>query len=541
MRRFRCLAEEPFRIRPEALSIVQRKTHVLHVALLGLNARSLTTLAAVAAFRGPGGYDHLSRILVEEGAVFGSEEELEEAFDELEERHLLGWNPSIRSFDMHPIVRSIVWRRLGEFGRREIARFHGDYFGQAASEGVAEPLQQFYLFHQWFFSLIELKRYEEAFDVLDTRIAEDLVENGRTFEITEMLEALLEERDPRRMRLTDPTKRADCLFDLSLAYSFAARFLDSARCDAELAGQLSNLSWEDRRVNSEWLGRHSVITLIGLGRVRDAREVWKMAEKAGGSWVVKIQASEVWGHLAFAAGKTKEAINHLRKFIVDYSGRPLHQYPTALCAAALTVTDALDSEPQFADDDREAYRTINFAMSSANKHGLAELKIRSEIRKVDFEARYRGDRPSALPRLRRLVETARMRRFLTAEIEGLSRILDIFSTGPQVSVAEHAAEELERLDPLHDMYFLQSHTRLRLAHFHLSVDNKNHAIRSAQGAFRAAHESDGFPAFPAIADGAASVLSNLGVPPETRADSAELFRARTLDEIVETLKVAFRT
>ena len=151
---------------------------------------------------------------MEEGAVFGSEEELEEAFDELEERHLLGWNPSIRSFDMHPIVRSIVWRRLGEFGRREIARFHGDYFGQAASEGVAEPLQQFYLFHQWFFSLIELKRYEEAFDVLDTRIAEDLSENGRTFEITEMLEALLEERDPRRMRLTDPTKRADCLFDL---------------------------------------------------------------------------------------------------------------------------------------------------------------------------------------------------------------------------------------------------------------------------------------------------------------------------------------
>jgi hypothetical protein len=526
---------------PSVLNIVQRKTHVLHAALLGLNAKALTALAAVAAFRGPGGYDHLSRILVEQGAVFGSEDMMDEAFDELEQRHLLGWNPSVRSFDMHPIIRAIVWRRLSEFGRREIARLHGDYFGQAAAEGEAKSPQQFYSFHQWFFSLIELNRFEEAFDLLALRFAEDLVEKGRSYEIVEMLEALIEEGDPQRMRLTISKKRADYLVNLSIAYAFAGRYLDSMRCDAALALCLGNLGEEERKDTMDWLGRNAAIGLIHIGRVRDAQELWEIAEKSCRSEIVKIHADEVWGYLLFATGKTKEAIDRMKRFIVAYARNPLSRYPTGFCLAAITITDALDSEPQLAQDDREAYKMANFAMSVAGRYGLGECKVQAEIRKVDFEARQRGDRPSALPRLRRLVESARMRRFLTAEIEGLSSILDILSTGALVSYAEHATEELEHLDPLHDIQWLKACTRLRLARFHLATHHTDSAIRTAQWAFRAACDPNGFPAFPGIADEAASILSNLGDKPETRLDAAESLRATALDEIVTTLKSAFQS
>jgi tetratricopeptide (TPR) repeat protein len=526
---------------PTALNIVQRKTHVLHTALLGLNGKDLTTLAAVAAFRGPAGYDHLSRILVEQGAVFANEDEIDETFDELEQRYLIGWNRPVRSFDMHPIIRAIVWRRLGEFGRREIARFHSDYFGQAAAEGMAKSPQQFYSFHQLFFSLIELKRYDEAFDLLASRVLADLVESGRSYEVVEMLEAILEEGDPGRMRLTNPTKRADCLYYLSLAYPLAGRYLESVRCDAEMAGHLRNLNDNDRASNRDWLGRRAAITLIRLGRVRDARALWEIAETSLPPRFRTMQSDEVLGHLFFATGRIGDAIQHLRRFIADYAGNPLHSYPLLLAVAALTLTDALDNAPHLAQDDREAYTTINFAMSIASKYGLAELKVRSEIVKVDFEARRRGDRPSALPRLRRLVESARVRRFITAEVDGLSRILDIFSTGNHAAFAENAAEQLEQLDPLHDMQLVKAHTRLRLARFYLATSHEDSAVRAAQSAFRAACEADGFLAFPSVADEAVGILSKLGETPDSRVDPAEALRSTALDEIVTTLKSAYQS
>ena len=73
------------------------------------------TLTALFVGKGKARYDlRNSELIIEDGKLFDEETKLVAALTELEERGLLGWNISANRYDLHPIVRGVVWSSMGE-------------------------------------------------------------------------------------------------------------------------------------------------------------------------------------------------------------------------------------------------------------------------------------------------------------------------------------------------------------------------------------------------------------------------------------------
>jgi tetratricopeptide (TPR) repeat protein len=104
---------------PYALPMVQVKTHVLEHALQNLGVRAQDLLHTIAAFRAPATYDTLLGLFQREGKKW-SIEELDAVLSDLEDRGLVGWNRQENNYDLHPIVRGVVWSGLGADARRGV-------------------------------------------------------------------------------------------------------------------------------------------------------------------------------------------------------------------------------------------------------------------------------------------------------------------------------------------------------------------------------------------------------------------------------------
>jgi hypothetical protein len=99
---------------PFILPLVQVKSHVLEFALSGLDETTLKVLHTIAAFRMPAAYDTLVALLVGEDKPCPSENALITILADLEDRGLLGWDRRATIYDLHPIVRGVTWRVVGD-------------------------------------------------------------------------------------------------------------------------------------------------------------------------------------------------------------------------------------------------------------------------------------------------------------------------------------------------------------------------------------------------------------------------------------------
>jgi tetratricopeptide (TPR) repeat protein len=106
----------PFRDIP----LVQVKSHVLEYALSGLANRVREALHVIAAFRMPASYDTLTALLIGEAKPCASERELDAVLAELEDRGLVGWDKRANRYDLHPIVRGVVWDSVKEDKRQDV-------------------------------------------------------------------------------------------------------------------------------------------------------------------------------------------------------------------------------------------------------------------------------------------------------------------------------------------------------------------------------------------------------------------------------------
>src|SRR5207248_1761632 len=55
-----------------------------------------------------------------EGRACADERELDEVLTELEDRGLVGWDKRANRYDLHPLVRGVVWSGLNEDARRGV-------------------------------------------------------------------------------------------------------------------------------------------------------------------------------------------------------------------------------------------------------------------------------------------------------------------------------------------------------------------------------------------------------------------------------------
>ncbi len=232
---------------PLTLPLVQVKSHVLQFALAGLDEEAIQVLRTVAAFRMPAGYDTLASLLVEnlaksddsddksgeEGGSrtaptapkpFASENELDTALVELEDRGLLGWDKAANRYDLHPIVRGATWDALNTDDKRGVYetlhthfeavpdKFGDDYTQVNSLEDLAPAIELYN-------TLIGLGRYDDACGIFQNRFGKAMFYRlAANHQLAEMLEMLFPEGLRQPPRLQSPTDQAFTLNALSLAY-----------------------------------------------------------------------------------------------------------------------------------------------------------------------------------------------------------------------------------------------------------------------------------------------------------------------------------
>jgi tetratricopeptide (TPR) repeat protein len=211
---------------PYRLPISQVKTHVLEHALQGIDKSAKRVLNTVAAFRMPVNYAALASLLIGEGKTFWTEHCMHSVLNELEDRGLLGWNKRANRYDLHPIVRGVVWAGLDNTTRDGMYEQLYDHFEAIPSidENNVESLEDLTPAIELYNTLIGLGRYEDACDLFYERLDDAMLYRlSAARQRAELLERLFPDGLDQLPRLSKPDDQAFTLNSLALAYNLSGQ------------------------------------------------------------------------------------------------------------------------------------------------------------------------------------------------------------------------------------------------------------------------------------------------------------------------------
>jgi hypothetical protein len=295
---------------PFSLPLVQRRSHVLAHALGGLHDDQAALIRTVSAFRTSAPYVVLRGLFGERRGW--SDSRLDEALTHLEDRGLLGWDRASNRYDLHAIVRGVVWRGLDDLGRKAVYGEMEQHFSAipAASNDVSD-LDQALQVVELFNALVGLERYEEACGLYFGRLmrgsfyfAEHALQNLNI--------ALLESLFPagiQRLPAVEPRAITRVMAQLSWAYEDAGRMSDAYEMSLRHLATAAHMP-----------EAHSHVSLcaLELGRLRLAMEHAKLAlADARGELARRLS-----GRLALCeatVGRTNDALWRISRD--DRSGR----------------------------------------------------------------------------------------------------------------------------------------------------------------------------------------------------------------------------
>ena len=198
--------------------------HVLEFALRGLDNEGQKALQTIAAFRMPTSYDTVAAVLVGENKACANDPELDAVLNELEDRGLVGWDKRANRYDLHPLVRGVVWNGLGDDARRGVytslhAHFEAvpmidDYIKVNSLEDLT-PAIEFYN------TLIGLGRYDDACHLFYERFGKAMFYRlGSSRQMVELLEVLFPAGLERLPRLSNQGFQAFTLGALATGYRY---------------------------------------------------------------------------------------------------------------------------------------------------------------------------------------------------------------------------------------------------------------------------------------------------------------------------------
>lgn len=212
---------------PFALPLVQVKSHVLTFALSGLTQPARQVLQTITAFRSPASYDTLIDLAVGEGKACLLEEEFDQVLTELEDRGLVGWDKRANRYDLHPIVRGVVWTGLEDATRQGIytrLQMHFEALPVIDDYLQVNNLEDLTTTIELYNSLIGLKNYEEAWKLYDDRLVDALLYRlGANRQLTELLEMLFPQGLNQLPPLRNSQAQANILNLLALGYLFCGQ------------------------------------------------------------------------------------------------------------------------------------------------------------------------------------------------------------------------------------------------------------------------------------------------------------------------------
>lgn len=301
---------------PFALPLVQVKSHVLEVAIRGLTPAERRTLHVLAGFRMPTDLETLRALLVrapEEEAdpaskPFASLAELDAALTGLEDRGLLGWDRRANRYDLHPIVRGVVWSGLGEHDRAGVRGALRDHFSAISAVGWqdVESLDDLAPAIELYHTLIDLGRLDEAFTIYRDQLVHALLYRLRaSHQQAVLLERLFPEGLLGLPKLSDETSQRWTLHATALAYGF------SGRPQASLPFFQSSIELAERHTDDQNLAisLHSFsdnLRLIGKLQNSEVRARRALGRSAGDKFNIGVSL-QIVGSTVGTCGREEEA------------------------------------------------------------------------------------------------------------------------------------------------------------------------------------------------------------------------------------------
>lgn len=177
---------------PAGLRLDNARTHVLTFALRGLSKVQRRVLQLIAAFRMPATWETLQELIVRgsqredtqssdpaspptkwetahadwsENGLCRNEQHLDVVLTDLEDRGLVGWDKHANRYDLHPIIRGVVWATLDSGTKRAIFDQLRAYFSSCPQPDdwrKVEHFEDLTASVELYCSLIGLKRFDEA-------------------------------------------------------------------------------------------------------------------------------------------------------------------------------------------------------------------------------------------------------------------------------------------------------------------------------------------------------------------------------------------
>lgn len=299
------------------------RSHVLAYGLRGLPAAEARTLHVLAGFRMPVGFDTIKALLLrdrgEEGdpakVPFGDLAALDQALTDLEDRGLVGWDPRANRYDLHPIVRGVVWSGLAEEGKRDVRetlRAHFEAVPMIEDWEKVESLGDLTPAIELFHSLIGLGLYENAFRLFRDRLEEaTLYRLSAARQRVELLERFLPDGTEAPPRLSERVGQSWVLNSLALAYQhsgrpgFAAAFFRRAETIVRRQQNLRNLAVDLQNLSASLLLSGSLRAAVGA-----AAEALQLARKLEDRFWETVSLEHL-GPALTARGSTDEAVTAL--------------------------------------------------------------------------------------------------------------------------------------------------------------------------------------------------------------------------------------
>jgi tetratricopeptide (TPR) repeat protein len=204
----------------------ERRAHVLQFALSGLDKTQRRVLLILAAFRMPAAWETLRALTTGEVGPCPNERVLDVVLTELEDRGLVGWDRQANRYDLHPIVRAVVWSGVDDRSREGLYRLLQTYFEAAPIMKWQETnkLEDLTPAIELYGTLVGLKRYDDAFAVWRERLDyATLWRLGLSRERSELIALLFPDGLDALPRLTKAEDRSYALNALATTYDYLGR------------------------------------------------------------------------------------------------------------------------------------------------------------------------------------------------------------------------------------------------------------------------------------------------------------------------------
>ena len=463
---------------PFGLPLKQAQSHVLAFALRGLDGGARDVLHTIAAFRMPATYDTLAALLVGGGKTFADENALIASLSELEDRGLLGRDTRANRYDLHPIVRGVVWSGLGDAARRGVytslhAHFEAvpkidDYLKVNSLEDLT-PVIELYN------TLIGLGRYDDAEGLFYERLEKaTLYRLSASRQLVELLELLFPDGLGQLPRLNGQGDQAYTLAALALGY--------------DLSGQPGRAATLYRRANtiySETKSDHNIsIGLYNLSDTLRQSGALRESESAARRALVIIReqhnrseesACLRWLGVTLAArGRKQESRIALDRSLAIASTGDAYEPYDYQAMRALWIGD-YGSASSWADKALDSSRAILYErgeIRAARQQGEAALGLN------DFDI--------ADERLHHALTRARMVNLVEEELPALVALAGLRRRQGDLVVARELLEDVWEVAERGPYLLFHADACCVLAKVERDAGNRDEAIKAATKAFELA-------------------------------------------------------